>query len=530
MKSKLTVFLLLTLIMLAAVPLSAAEREGRNGIGFRGSLFAPLYEGDDFSRFENKYEPFMLGWGIGVNFSHHFTRRFALNLSLDYASTYDDSTASSDQSFKFLSSDDASAKIDGIIIGVTGSYFFFPESKFQPYLLGGFGFDLWWLNDRLIDDTYRANDFTFKIGAGLEVWVTERFTVDLQGVFTYDVHNLYNNMPDDFYGVYDWTEPEDRPFIVHFQPSIGITYYFGGGVDTDKDGVNDKKDQCPDTPLGAHVDKAGCPLDSDADGVYNGLDTCANTPVGAKVDKFGCPLDTDMDGVFDGLDKCPETPEAVPVDADGCPFDTDKDGVPDYKDREPDTPLGAVVDEYGVAIDSDKDGVPDGLDKCPDTPAGAAIDPFGCPYDADQDGVADSLDKCLGTPAGIKVDETGCPIVKRIEEKITLSNKIAFASGSFELLEGGKVVLDEIAESMRAYPDTRIKISGFADATGPADFNLELSQKRADAVKAYIVNKGVDAERMTSVGYGEDPQYFIGDNDTSEGRLMNRRVEIESIK
>ena len=69
------------------------------------------------------------------------------------------------------------------------------------------------------------------------------------------------------------------------------------GKDSDQDGVADRRDHCPDTPLAARVDSQGCPIDSDGDGVYDGLDQCPKTPAGATVDAKGCPLDSDRDGV-----------------------------------------------------------------------------------------------------------------------------------------------------------------------------------------------------------------------------------------
>lgn len=111
--------------------------------------------------------------------------------------------------------------------------------------------------------------------------------------------------------------------------------------DTDGDGVTDDKDQCPNTPKGARVDKDGCRMDSDGDGVYDETDQCPDTPKGAKVDRVGCTIkvrqDTDADGLFDDEDKCPETPRGAPINADGCwvlghvRFDTDKTEIkPQY--------------------------------------------------------------------------------------------------------------------------------------------------------------------------------------------------------
>src|SRR5439155_1249606 len=104
------------------------------------------------------------------------------------------------------------------------------------------------------------------------------------------------------------------------------------------------------TPLGATVDARGCPTDSDKDGVYDGLDKCPNTPAGATVDASGCPTDSDSDGVPDGIDQCPNTPAGVQVDPKGCPVDADGDGVPDDRDKCPNTPAGSKVDANGCII------------------------------------------------------------------------------------------------------------------------------------------------------------------------------------
>jgi outer membrane protein OmpA-like peptidoglycan-associated protein len=90
--------------------------------------------------------------------------------------------------------------------------------------------------------------------------------------------------------------------------------------DTDKDGVVDSKDRCPNTPLGTKVDIYGCSLDSDQDGVVDYIDQCPNTLEGVEVDSKGCPLDSDQDGVVDYKDKCPKTKLGFEVDVNGCPF------------------------------------------------------------------------------------------------------------------------------------------------------------------------------------------------------------------
>ncbi|MBN2227427.1 MAG: OmpA family protein [candidate division Zixibacteria bacterium] len=526
---KVKTLLVTAILLLAVSSTQAVEWTERSGIGIRGPVFAPMLEGDDFILFNRTKEPFMMGWNGTVNFNYGLSPSLVVNFSLSYFHTYDDTLETEDQSFSMNNTDNAYAELTGTPVSITANYYFKPDWRLQPYVLGGVGVDIWEIESRDGEKSFDATDLAAKIGGGLNFWISERFTFDVQGVFSYAVLNINSDVQNDFYGPGDWTEMKQRPFRAYFEPSVGLTFHFGGAPDTDKDGVKDELDQCPGTPAKALVDLNGCPLDSDGDGVFDGIDTCANTPEGALVDMMGCPLDTDGDGVWDGIDRCEKTPAGVKVDIHGCPLDGDSDGVPDYLDRQLDTPKGAVVDKDGVAVDSDSDGVPDGLDQCPDTQAAIPVDVRGCPIDGDQDGVADSVDQCLGTGAGVTVDEYGCPFVARITQTITLSDNVKYSSGSFELTAEAKAVLDTIALSMLGYPDTKIRISGFADASGAEDYNLELSQKRADAVRDYLAEQGVPMERMESIGYGEDPQYFIADNDTPQGRRKNRRVEIQSL-
>jgi outer membrane protein OmpA-like peptidoglycan-associated protein/opacity protein-like surface antigen len=535
MKLKATIFIIgvCLVVFMAATTATAEEWNGKTGIGARGGFFIPLFRGEDFSR---NYEPFGMAFDPTLQISHGLSTNLTLNLTFGLTTTYDDTTDYLDttdvgnQSFSFKSADDAQIKLSGVLLGLTGQYYFRAEERFQPYVLAGVGIDMWSLE--LENDTsgesYSIIDANAKVGLGVNYWLTERLALDVQAKMTFGQGNLdKDSLIEDFYTPVDWSRWGRRPFTGYFEPSIGLTYHFGGGKDTDQDGVKDKKDNCPDTPFGAIVDEAGCPLDGDGDGVFDGLDMCPDTPKGAKVDAQGCPLDSDKDGVFDGLDQCPETPEVAEVDAEGCPLDGDGDGVPDYKDKELDTPAGAKVDADGVGLDADGDGVYDGLDQCADTPDGAEVDPQGCAYDWDQDGVPDSVDACLKTPRDVVVDSTGCPLVEKIVEKIVLN--IQFASGSFEIDKASQVKLDSIAARIHAYPDTKVEIAGFTDNTGAEDFNQELSQKRAEAVKDYLVSRKIEAGRMTTVGYGENPDYFIDTNDTPEGRWNNRRVEINAL-
>ncbi|RMG46892.1 MAG: OmpA family protein [Acidobacteria bacterium] len=315
--------------------------------------------------------------------------------------------------------------------------------------------------------------------------------------------------------------------------TFGIDWGVGAPPeDTDGDGVYDRRDQCPATPMGAIVDKRGCPLDEDADGVPDGIDKCPGTPEGWPVDDGGCPLDSDGDGVPDGRDDCAGTPQGATVDDRGCPSDSDSDGVYDGIDKCPDTPQGASVDDRGCPSDSDGDGVLDGLDRCPGTPKGARVDSSGCPMDGDGDGVPDGLDKCPNTAAGVEVDAEGCekkapPLFEKGRKTLVLEG-VFFEVNSADLSPASLEVLDRVAESLLDWPNVKVEIGGHTDSTGSAAYNKRLSQKRAEAVRQYLISKGVAPERLTAVGYGEEKP--IADNKTKEGRARNRRVELRKIR
>ena len=271
--------------------------------------------------------------------------------------------------------------------------------------------------------------------------------------------------------------------------------------------------------------------DKDKDGVWDKIDMCPETPRGVAVDSVGCPLDEDHDGVPDYLDHCLGTlPEALPyIDSLGCDKDSDGDGVEDYRDKCPGTPEAAwgKVDSLGCPIDSDRDSVPDYMDECPNTPAAAIghVDEKGCPRDSDGDGVPDYMDECPLVP-GIAANK-GCPEVKReIRQLLQKAMQgIEFETGKATIKKKSFPLLDKIAETFVENSNYVIEVQGHTDNTGKAEVNKRLSDKRAHAVMDYLVKKGVDASRMTAIGYG--PDMPIADNKTKAGRAKNRRVEFK---
>ncbi|MGB3006097.1 MAG: thrombospondin type 3 repeat-containing protein [Chitinophagaceae bacterium] len=314
--------------------------------------------------------------------------------------------------------------------------------------------------------------------------------------------------------------------------------------DGDGDGVKNKKDKCLTTPPGVTVDGTGCPLDTDKDGVADYLDKCPTLP--GTVGMNGCQ-DKDKDGVSDNNDLCPDVPgltrfkgcpdsdgDGIEDSKDKCPNakgtdmfagcpDTDGDGVQDAYDKCPATIKGMKVDVNGCNADSDNDGVFDTDDKCPDTKSNIKVDNKGCPADTDGDGVTDDIDKCPGVRGDI--NNNGCPLVKKeIPKRLQFATRrISFEKGNAILKTTSYPMLDEVVNILKEYPDYNLRIGGHADAVEKNPTTI--SQSRADAVKSYLMSKGVSKSRTATTGFSKTRPFTSNANET--GRGQNRRVELE---
>ena len=293
--------------------------------------------------------------------------------------------------------------------------------------------------------------------------------------------------------------------------------------DADGDGIVDDEDKCP-ADAGPAATK-GCP-DRDKDGSADKDDKCPDEA--GPAERQGCPArDQDGDGIIDEEDKCPA--EAGPKDNDGCPWgDSDNDGLTDDVDRCP-KEAGPKENKGCPWGDSDSDGVTDDKDKCPDE-AGPA-DNNGCPEkDTDGDGIVDRLDNCPDE-AGSK-ENNGCKVRQLVvltKEKIEILDKVYFAFNKAVIEKRSFPLLDNVAAVVIAHPEiAKIRIEGHTDSVGNADYNRKLSQQRADAVKAYLVKKGISEERFEAVGFGPDKP--VETNKTADGRSKNRRVEFNIVE
>ncbi|HVY40790.1 MAG TPA: thrombospondin type 3 repeat-containing protein, partial [Polyangia bacterium] len=294
--------------------------------------------------------------------------------------------------------------------------------------------------------------------------------------------------------------------------------------DRDHDGVYDINDKCPDQPedRDGFQDSDGCPdPDNDADGIPDGNDKCPNEAedVDDYQDQDGCPdPDNDKDGIPDLNDACPNAAEdhKGKHPNDGCPSnveDSDGDGVPDAVDKCPDEPedKDGFEDADGCPDpDNDGDGIPDNFDNCPNAPedADGYQDEDGCPDpDNDKDGIPDASDKCPLQPEtlnGIK-DEDGCPdpgpeIVRLGQGRIEVDEKIGFGVRGGKLLvrEPSAKVVNDVALVMKGHPEiAKLRIEVTADGVPKTE-----TQRRADALRDYLVAKGVDGGRIEAVGAG----------------------------
>jgi outer membrane protein OmpA-like peptidoglycan-associated protein len=284
-----------------------------------------------------------------------------------------------------------------------------------------------------------------------------------------------------------------------------------GCPDRDMDGITDAEDLCPD--VFGLKEFRGCP-DTDGDGIIDSHDSCVYDKGTAEFN--GCP-DRDNDKIIDKKDDCPNVYGLA--EFNGCP-DRDKDGTPDKTDLCPDV-VGAK--EHLGCPDTDGDGLYDNEDKC--VLVAGPRENTGCPWpDKDGDGVLDKDDACP-TVFGVK-ENRGCP---KLEKKELETIKYAFQNLEFET--GKDIIrshsfpsLNSLAALLVKKPNYGLLIEGHTDNVGTEQNNQVLSQKRAEAVRNYLVKKGVNVTYLETAGYGEMKP--LTTNETKAGKQKNRRVEM----
>jgi len=365
------------------------------------------------------------------------------------------------------------------------------NSSFKPYAGFGFGYLIGKTDGTSYE--WKGGEFahfidetSFNLNAGVKYDITKQFAFFIEAfsivATTEELDGAAIDMKNDHYG----------------GGRVGLVIKIGREKDQDKDGVPDKTDECPDTPHGVKVDEKGCPLDTDKDGIPDFEDDCPDDP--GLPEYNGCP-DTDGDGIIDKIDDCPDLP-GIPK-YNGCP-DTDGDGVIDPKDLCPDTQPGVVVDEYGCPVDSDGDGLTDDVDQCPDEYG--PMEYMGCPEPPD-----------VGWPS---TDKDSTP-------------EVYFETDKYELDPVAEEEMQKLVKYLFENPMMNIRLYGFADPRGTKEYNEVLSARRVEAVKKFLMRKGVPENRIMVKALGEIQEVKI----TEEGENLNvdqkfrkaRKVQFETF-
>ena len=366
---------------------------------------------------------------------------------------------------------------------------------------------------------------------------------------SWNIINKYVDLLGEFYGYLDMTGNKDAfplegvgAVKLYLAKKSFLLLGAGGGVY----GISDSGKQTGGSQWRAFLGFIFEPLvgDRDGDGIKDDVDKCPDDPedIDGFEDEDGCPEpDNDRDGILDVDDKCPNEPETKNgfQDEDGCPdsveSDRDGDGIPDNIDKCPDDPedRDGFEDEDGCPDpDNDKDGILDVDDLCPNDPED--IDGFedkdGCPDpDNDKDRILDKDDKCPNEPEvynGFE-DEDGCPDKGRVilrRGKLEILDKVYFETDKAIIKPISYPILDAVAATLKGNPEiVLIEIQGHADERGDDAYNMNLTEARSQAVRTYLVEKGVEAGRLNAHGYGETRPVCNEHNEECWSR--NRRVE-----
>lgn len=414
------------------------------------------------------------GGAADISVSRYFNRFFNMQLTTGFLSLargeYENYTITSNPYWYF--DIDGQLKFLGSVIK--------EDAILTPYVYFGFGNQ--YMNE--------VHDLKAQTGLGLDIRTGEHIVI---------------------YARADYVFTTNKESICYVHPHVGLKYRFTTKHDMDKDGIVDEEDRCPEV-FGLAALK-GCP-DKDGDGVADIDDKCPD--VKGLVALQGCP-DRDGDGITDADDRCPDAAGSKALN--GCP-DKDKDGIADIDDNCPDV---AGIAKFKGCPDTDGDGIMDKDDACPTVAGLVALK--GCP-DLDGDGITDLEDKCPTVPGTIK--NKGCPDMTEVEREqvIKIGKAIYFATNKDIIKKESEAPLNELALILSKYPKMLMQIEGNTDNVGNDEFNLKLSQARAEAVKKYLVGKGIAEDRLTAVGYGETKP--IADNKTAAGKAQNRRVDLKA--
>lgn len=447
----------------------------------------------------NAVEPYSDGyWSNTVDLFHAkgggrymFNNKFGLQLDLGYDLISNDRFGKNGISLPFKSHYFRSS-VQGVLD--IGRVFAFENFTDRFSLLFHSGSGISFLTSKVNPKTDRMLNFLFGITSQYKL--TERVSLNADLSFIWHIYQQYT---------FDMYNPVYNRGFDGFlcNASIGASIYIG------------KKKE-------SHMDWAFSPCNSDVAVLENEIKKKDST-----INKLKFQLaDSDGDGVINLVDQETDTPLNDSVNWKGISLknlDSDGDGVTDIQDL---CPNEKGSKETKGCLDRDGDKIADKDDECPlDS---GLVENKGCPYkDADNDGLFDKDDECPMTPGPI--ENKGCPVIEKQEAEVinTAYNNLEFETNKGIILETSKLALDDLAQLLIEKETWKLDISGHTDNVGDENVNLLLSKRRAEALKNYLISKGVSAERLIVSYFGETKP--IADNNTPEGRKKNRRVEMKIV-
>ncbi len=486
-KKLLKLFLASNLI---ATAVWAQDWDDALGIGLRGGV--TQYQGNDFS--SKKIRP----WGAAFGESY-LTNQFSLEMAFNLGR---------------IAGETGNTNFRSTLTGLSllGRLGLLPTESFRPYLAGGLEYLGVDPQDQNQLSAHNRAFVGFPFGGGVSLGISENTALDFRGLYHYTLRDRLDGAE----------AGRDDAFL---SGTVGLTKLFRANKDRDGDGLLDKDEKARGTnrkladtdgdglndgeevltyntdPLKADTDGDGLsdsdevkkhktsPLkaDSDGDGLNDGeeLNRLRTDPVKA---------DTDGDGLDDGAEVKTTNTEALKADTDGDNLN-DGEEVNRYKTNplKTDTDNGSVNDGVEVARNSNPNDVSD------DVPPKQEM---------------------------IKPRETQALKIE-VGKNIVLDG-VVFKTSSAVISAPSQEILTRAFNALNDNPEIEVEIQGHTDNQGSAAANMKLSQSRAEAVKAWLVKKGIAAQRMTTKGFGPDKP--IASNATPEGRQQNRRIEFARLK
>ena len=493
-------------------PVKAQITEGRWSLGLEGSG----------NMWVNDLNQQKIGAGGDVVIRYGLHRNFSLGLMAGYESY------KAGNSYKLPTFPYTYMNVTAIPVSLVGYIHFLPRRSFNPYVYLGGGAMFYQRAGpggvKYPDDKYRVS-YVVPIGVGFEAFTSRNVSLD--------VNVGYSNHGD-------WVDTKKNNSLDgDLVAKAGIRFYFGGSDNDDDD--NDGLTNAQERRLGTDPNNP----DTDGDGLKDGEEVRRYRTNPLKADTDGDGLsdgdevkkyrtdptksDTDGDGLSDGDEVLKYHTDPLRQDTDGdgltdgdevlkyhtnpLKVDTDGDGLSDYDEvmiyhTDPNKP------------DTDGDGLTDGdeVKKYHTNPLKA---------DTDGGGVNDGEEVRRGTnPLDPRDDKPGAAVKETItleKGKTVVLEGINFQSGSARLTKDSETMLLNAFNALVANPAAKVEIAGYTDNVGVPQTNERLSLQRAESVKAWLVQKGISAQRLSTVGKGmRDP---IASNTTAAGRAKNRRIE-----